>query len=99
MSGQSVPSFVRWLIWSRGEQLGLIWHFSLSLVAVLAMLYTAYRLGPVVRRLEGKCVRCGYMLRGLPEARCPECGAAFNPADLEEDRGVRESVAEDRRQG
>ncbi len=25
------------------------------------------------------CVPCGYDLRGLPEPRCPECGAAFDP--------------------
>ena len=25
----------------------------------------------------GHCQRCGYVLRGLPEPRCPECGTAF----------------------
>ncbi len=25
------------------------------------------------------CVRCGYLLRGLTEPRCPECGAPFDP--------------------
>lgn len=24
------------------------------------------------------CLRCGYSLRGLTEARCPECGQAFS---------------------
>ncbi len=24
------------------------------------------------------CDRCGYLLRGLPEDRCPECGTAFD---------------------
>jgi ribosomal protein L37E len=27
------------------------------------------------------CRQCGYMLFGLPENRCPECGQAFDPAD------------------
>ena len=25
---------------------------------------------------EGRCLNCGYDLRGLPENRCPECGRA-----------------------
>lgn len=27
------------------------------------------------------CLKCGYALRGLHEAMCPECGRAFDPAD------------------
>jgi len=27
------------------------------------------------------CRHCGYSLRGLPKAMCPECGEAFDPAD------------------
>jgi Leucine-rich repeat (LRR) protein len=26
------------------------------------------------------CRKCGYVLNGLPEPRCPECGQAFDPA-------------------
>lgn len=29
------------------------------------------------RRRRGRCDRCNYELQGLPEPRCPECGAAF----------------------
>jgi hypothetical protein len=29
------------------------------------------------RRRLGRCVRCGYDLRGLSESRCPECGEWF----------------------
>jgi hypothetical protein len=29
------------------------------------------------------CLTCGYILDGLPEARCPECGRGFDPADPE----------------
>jgi len=28
-----------------------------------------------------RCLRCGYLLRGLPIPVCPECGRAFDPAD------------------
>jgi hypothetical protein len=27
------------------------------------------------------CLACGYVLDGLPTARCPECGRGFDPAD------------------
>lgn len=27
------------------------------------------------------CRTCGYLLRGLPEPTCPECGRPFDPAD------------------
>ena len=28
-----------------------------------------------------RCLGCGYVLDGLPENRCPECGRGFDPAD------------------
>ncbi len=31
---------------------------------------------------ELPCPLCGYDLRGLPPGRCPECGHAFDPAEL-----------------
>jgi len=31
---------------------------------------------------EAICPHCGYSLRGLPEHRCPECGNAFDPAEV-----------------
>ena len=30
------------------------------------------------RRIENRCLACGYPLRGLPECRCPECGTSFS---------------------
>jgi rRNA maturation protein Nop10 len=30
---------------------------------------------------HARCLGCGYMLRGLPEPVCPECGRSFDPAD------------------
>jgi hypothetical protein len=97
--GRSVPSWLWEVLWTRDDEGWLIWYWAASIAAVFVMLYVAHRLGPVVRRLEGKCVRCGYMLRGLPESRCPECGTPFNPADLEERRGRQESAPGDRQEG
>ena len=28
-----------------------------------------------------RCLRCDYLLRGVSEPRCPECGQPFNPSD------------------
>lgn len=30
---------------------------------------------------EARCLTCEYLLRGLPESVCPECGRAFDPSD------------------
>lgn len=30
-----------------------------------------------------RCLGCGYILNGLPENRCPECGRSFDPDDPE----------------
>lgn len=30
---------------------------------------------------DARCLSCGYQLRGLPEAVCPECARAFDPLD------------------
>jgi hypothetical protein len=28
-----------------------------------------------------RCLGCGYILDGLPEPRCPECGRGFDPSE------------------
>ncbi|MEW6252845.1 MAG: hypothetical protein AB1716_19585 [Planctomycetota bacterium] len=28
-----------------------------------------------------RCLGCGYILDGLPEPRCPECGRGFDPQE------------------
>jgi hypothetical protein len=30
---------------------------------------------------DARCIDCGYLLRGLNQSRCPECGRAFSPDD------------------
>lgn len=42
----------------------------------------AYRSLPIPPWLDLNCPQCAYPLRGLPEHRCPECGAAFNIDEL-----------------
>lgn len=37
---------------------------------------------PVTVRVPGTCVICGYDLRGLPQARCPECGTPFDRIEI-----------------
>ena len=34
-----------------------------------------------------RCLHCDYLLDGLDEAKCPECGGTFDPQDL---KSVRE---------
>ena len=37
--------------------------------------YLSVRYGPdAIDRLETRCRKCNYILRGLTEPRCPECG-------------------------
>jgi hypothetical protein len=44
------------------------------------------RLDEVAKRSAGRCGNCGYLLYGLPEPRCPECGEPFDPALLASER-------------
>lgn len=59
--------------------------------AIMGFLYTAGTLPLVFRSTRRaratydpwKCARCGYLLYGLTEPRCPECGTPFDPSLLE----------------
>jgi predicted amidophosphoribosyltransferase len=46
------------------------------------MALDAYRQLPIPDWLELSCPQCRYLLRGLPEHRCPECGLKFDIDDL-----------------
>ncbi len=69
------------IIWQmRRLPLTLIWPGFL----VNALFYTAilwllipgpFVLRRLIRRKRGRCIKCGYDLRGSPEAGCPECGS------------------------
>ena len=47
------------------------------LVAAAPLTVRAWRSAPV-KHHPMMCVKCGYLLYGLTEARCPECGTEFD---------------------
>lgn len=57
----------------------LIW----SVIGALACCAVRVRNRYLPLRTPGYCVQCGYNLRGLPLPRCPECGLAFDPAQMQ----------------
>jgi hypothetical protein len=74
---------------SAGERLPWVWRMSYPIwlgwgVGALCTIYflAAFCRGPfrrARRRRAGQCTRCGYLLLGLAERRCPECGTAAPP--------------------
>ena len=47
----------------------------LALLAILIYAVLTHRFGPdVTADGETRCRKCGYILRGIPEPRCSECG-------------------------
>ena len=48
--------------------------FSLYGVPIAVYLYLTRRFGPKTPDAETRCRKCGYILRGISEPRCPECG-------------------------
>lgn len=61
---------------------GRFWSYAGMGAALVAILYFCEKIVLLDRRAF-TCKRCGYDLQGLPENRCPECGAAFDPAERE----------------
>ena len=68
---------------SDGRQLRL-WtcalpHWAIALVLLLISVspFLTRQVKRRVRRRHGRCLHCGYDLRGTTESRCPECGIAF----------------------
>jgi rubrerythrin len=45
-----------------------------AVVAIALHRVLTRRYGPKVRDGETRCRKCGYILRGITEPRCPECG-------------------------
>ena len=56
--------------------IGIIYNCSLAPTSWIAL-----RRAPRIHT-PGLCKECGYILHGLIEPRCPECGTAFDPATL-----------------
>jgi hypothetical protein len=61
----------------------LAYTFLIALIVglILILLYF-FDQAVVVERRGLRCKKCGYDLQGQTEARCPECGTAFEPALL-----------------
>lgn len=55
--------------------MGAVYCFLMAPVASIAVVC---RPG-CTRYAPGECRRCGYLLYGLPDPRCPECGTPFDP--------------------
>jgi len=49
---------------------------------VCLVLYIRERIVIGRRRRQNVCTKCGYILQGLTEPRCPECGELFDPKIL-----------------
>jgi len=57
------------------EFLMLLLFCGLPLLALVGLLFLAYRM--LQKRSgdrETRCRKCGHILRGISEPRCPECG-------------------------
>jgi hypothetical protein len=66
------------IIWSRGAQMCI----PAGLFSILPTVEVAFGIRRLHRRRKrrkiGRCAKCHYDLRGLPEPRCPECGTPFD---------------------
>ena len=70
---------------NRELPLGPIWPGLAINTILYAALLWLLTLGPftlrrVLRRKRGRCIKCGYDLRGAEHEVCPECGAACGPS-------------------
>jgi hypothetical protein len=77
------PGLVNGLNWSPGEAHAPFLILGLGYLVLAAVLYRRALSALGIERSPWFCKGCGYLLRGLAEPRCPECGTAFDPAELE----------------
>lgn len=85
MAGIGLALAVLWL----ATGIGGYWIPLIYPVLILAVYITPWILMRRLRRFIAQheylvCMRCGYLLRGVGDARCPECGTAFDPRHLKE---------------
>ena len=74
---------VQWLSWSpRQADLPFTIMGLLYTLASLYILILSTRRAPIERVNPWQCSGCGYLLYGLQDPRCPECGTSFNPSLL-----------------
>ena len=62
----------------------------IMLVALLTIFLSMFAWPPGPKAKPGCCASCGYLLRELTIARCPECGAPFDSRLLETRGDVKE---------
>ncbi len=73
-TGVRTLGYKQW--YALGAYPALIVIYLLPATLVAAVSYTLATLHAQATELEDgpRCRRCGYILRGLPKPRCPECG-------------------------
>ena len=64
------------MLWPRSMvYLALISPLASSALSLATYIYLTRRYGPqAMLERETRCRKCGYILRGIPEPRCSECG-------------------------
>ncbi len=70
----ATPDWRWWNGWDVGDRFVVVPLYTMFLAAALPTLLV-WRFVP--KFPCGHCRRCGYNLKGLTEARCPECGTEF----------------------
>jgi rubrerythrin len=61
--------------WHFGFGISLAWFLPVLLIAFSIYGLLTWRFGPrAPPDSETRCRECGYILRGISEPRCPECG-------------------------
>ena len=79
MEPHSAWDVSQWNAWKRGARHVEVPLYAVLLAVAIPTLFV-WRFGrkPVE---PGHCQRCGYNLKGLTEARCPECGTPSGDAE------------------
>lgn len=82
---------------TRVVRLGPAWDLPLVLLTVAVVMVPCFMFFERARVLERRgfrCRQCGYDLKGQVEARCPECGLAFDEEEADRLKRVAQRTAE-----
>lgn len=63
----------------------------LMAISAFGMSFMMAALGIRIVARRGRCRACDYLLTGLTEPRCPDCGTAFDASEVEADGAVEEA--------
>jgi hypothetical protein len=64
-------------LWHFGFSASIVWILPTSVLTAAAYALLTWRYGPRRVDTETRCRKCAYILRGITELRCPECGEAI----------------------